>query len=64
MRRERRYTIWFGLTGQFFDITIQTDRRVRVYNVDTHATYYVARAECASWFVQARTYRHTSLVRV
>lgn len=63
-----RYTIWFGLTGAFLEVEtrrkyLNDPNTVRVYNVDTHSTYYPTRSEFARMLRDGRHAPHTSICR-
>jgi hypothetical protein len=67
MRDYCRYTIWYGLTGRFYEFTVYRNkaRKVFVYDVDSNGWWYITRRQFAVELQHARSRKqaHMSVVR-
>ena len=58
----RRYTIWFGLTGKFYEYRKEEDR-VRRWDFENRRADYISRSAFAQMLREARSDKATSVVR-
>lgn len=57
-----RYTLFYGLTGKFYECDVEEDR-VRLYDVDRRTTDYESRTKFAIRLRRARRERSQSVAR-